>query len=609
VGWLIKTAVAVGLVAWGGAAPCAQGPGQARVLPEAWSRAATDPAARAEVLAALEDERARGGYGDMAPVAAALLAQARRAPDPGTGEGLALLAAAAAPSDPRPQAFLTRWYLGEALQPASALHRAWNWARSVATDPWIQAVAALWVAALVPLAAWVAVAALVVVATVVFGSALFHDYRDSFPRRFRRRVPAALVVLMGAVLWSAGTGPALFLLLIGLALSPYLPSRGRWALGVLLTVGCLVPQGLGGLAAVGEPAGERAWAMYRVWRGDAGADLEEGLERLFPAPDARILFAQARLARRQGNYGAAEQRLQRALVSPGGSAALLRTELGTLRFVAGDGDGALDEFQRAAEADPNAALPWLGRYAVHLEKLELGLADDALARARALGGEGVDREQRRFTESARHIAPVAPALPAAWVRDELLGDAGAERGWVDALVQGFFLPVGAVQPAAFGLLGIGVVLGAGRSGNGRRSRRCPTCGVVVCPRCGRRVKGTDLCPACWANARESAADSAERERQTLVAQRWQARSRGWRRAGQALLPGWTQFLFGRPLAGLALGLAWAGGASALVLGILYPIALLPWAKPTFPWAAAAVVLGAHALGFRQAVGKPGPREM
>jgi tetratricopeptide (TPR) repeat protein len=537
---------------------------------------------------------------------AALLRHAREAADPARAESLAGLAAEAAPGDARPRAFLARLYFPE--RPLAAAAEGSRWLVRVLSDPWAQAVALRRLGAGAALASWAAALALLLLAGMTRGALVFHDYRDCFPRRFRGRTPAAFALLAGVALWTAGAGPALFALFAGLALAPYLPRPARWVLGVCLGLGCLLPASLDALSAVAGAPGERAWALYRVWKGDSGAALAADLERAFSAADARALFARSRVARRAGRLEDAAALLEQVLSLPAAPKSLVYQELGTLRFQQGRTDDALAAFARAVEEDPRDPLPWLNRHVVHLDRLELGLADHALERARELGAPGMDRMRKRSTEAARHLVPVSPALPGEWIRDELLRGGGESPHWVGTLSQGLFFASAKWNPAFFAALALGTLFPSARAGSGLRSHRCPSCGFLVCPRCGRRVRGTLLCPACWAAQREDEADSAEKERQTRHIAAWQARRARWLRLGDALMPGWSAFLASGSLVQLALGALWAGLAGWVALGFLYPVALLPWSPPGRPWGAAVGLLIIHGAALWAAARRPSRAE-
>ncbi|GAB4271679.1 MAG: hypothetical protein Kow0092_26490 [Deferrisomatales bacterium] len=548
---------------------------------------------------AIARERARGGYGDMTPLAATLLRAAAadgEAPDP----ALTRWARLAAPGDPYVHRSLAaaaaaRGGVGEVLRAAGA------WARGAAADPWVQAAVLLRLAG----AAWAgclaAAAALVAAGAGLFGRALFHDYSDSFPQGLRRYTPTAFGVLVAVALAAGGVGPVALLWVVALMLLPYLPSRGRLVLGISLGAACLLPWALSGLSRVGGEAGERAWALYRVWRGDGGADLAGELGRLFPEEDSRSLYARARVARRGRRYGAAVQLLERGLAR-GGDPGRFRLELGNVAFLSGDLDRALAEYERAAAVRGGDPTPWLNRHIAHLARLELAESDRALERARSLDADAAERLEARGAGEGGRLLPVSDPVPGSWVRTELLAGPGRRAAWADGLTAGLFTPVAAVRPAYFGAAGLVAALAAGVWGRGRRSYRCPACGFVVCPRCSRRVKDTLLCAACWAAGRNKDADAAERGRQEEAARRWAAKADRWRRVGEALLPGWAAFLRDRPVQGALVGVLWAGALGWAATAALYPAPPTPWSTSWTPWAAVGLLGLCHAHGLRRAAG-------
>ncbi|MFU8857339.1 MAG: hypothetical protein ACNA8S_10090 [Deferrisomatales bacterium] len=548
----------------------------------------------AELLLPLQGERYTGADGDRALLAAALLGRGAAASSLAEAEAFGLLAAAAAPGDPRPVAFLARVYFPG--RPSAAWVEAWRYLVLTLQDPWFQGVGLLRLGASAVLAAWAAALALLAAGLPGRARLIFHDYRDCFSPGFRGWTPVLLLVLIALTSWTAGVGPALFVLLLGLALAPYYPRRARWALGLSLGVGCLLGPALGLLSGVYGTPGERAWALYRVWKGDAGDALEADLRRHFPPDDARGLFARARVARRQQQLEEAALFLERALVVAGPGRALVHQELGTVRFLQGRGEEALGEFSAAAAADPRNPLPWLNRHILHLHRLELGLADEAISRAQALGSAEEARIRRLPLEPSRQLVPAAPPMPKEWVLDELLRPAAVRATWVGQLAGGLLLPFRAFDPALLGFLALGAFLPFASSGSGRRSHRCPSCGLGVCPRCGRRVRQTLLCPACWAAEHQPDADAAEKTRHLNRKARWQARTVRWVRVGQLVLPGWTGFLVTGAPAHLALGLVWAAVLGWTALSVLYPIPLLPWSAPGIAPGPVAVALAAHAVG-------------
>ncbi len=544
----------------------------------------------------------------MVPLAGTLLEISEKERDPGRRLAVALLAQQAAPRDPRPHGFLAGLHLSSGFSPLTAFSQWLRWVRSVAGDPIAVSTGIARTLSALVVGAWFTALVLVLAGLATWGANLYHDYRDCFPVRFRKRTPPAFLLLTAVALWTAGVGPLVFLLLLGVALSPYLPALPRRALAVSLALGCVAPWALGAMGSVARPGGERAWALYRVWKGDEGPELEGAIRSLLRRDDPRAAFALARIQRRGGDLDAAARTLEDALGLAGAPRGLLHSELGTLRVLQDRRDEALSHFQRASREDPADPLPWLNQNLVLLDRLDLVAADQALEKARALGSAALERARSEVAQAGGATFPLSPGMPVEWVRDELTVAQDARAPWVDALGRALFLPAISATVPAFGLFAlVGIFLG-GRQALGRRSHRCPACGLVVCPRCSRRVKGSDLCPACWAAQREQEIDPAEKERVGALGVQWTARRERWRRIGNVLLPGWGGCLAGPRPTALLWGLLWSLSGGWLVLSGLYPAPSLPWGAAGAPWLAVLVLAVVHLNAARMALRRPKAEE-
>lgn len=557
-------------------------------MPESWVRASQDRSATAALRRAIRAERLRAGVSGLAPLTSALLEAAVAAPSR-EAEALVRLAEEASPDDPRPHGrlFLLDLRSFRLLSAAGEL-TAWVW--ETLRDPWIQAsltarsLAVLWAgAALTALG-------LVLAGCSAYGRLWFHDYRDAFPRRFRRSTPWAFAVLTLVALWSLGVGPWVWGALASICLAPYLPSAPRWALaGCLALSGALAPA-VGWLAAPAQLSGERAWTLYRLHRGDSGAEVERALNRLIPFGDGEGLRARAALARQQGRYGEAAAFLQRSGTEGGGT----RIELGNVRFLGNALDAAAAEYRKAAGENPADPIPWINLHLVHIRRLALPEADEALARAKVLDPDAVG--MLRASDSL----PLSPRVDESAIPAGLL-DWRRPRGWTRDLTSALFIDLGHVPALWLGLIGAGAVLWAGTTAGTRRSRTCPSCGATVCPRCSRRIKESQLCPACWSLRGEKRIDADQKERQEKAVERWRERTSRRERTAQVLLPGWGECLSGRVSARvLVLGALWSLAGGALLIGLLYPVPVLPWAGASFPWTATALLAAAQLSGLRPA---------
>ncbi|MBI5017112.1 MAG: tetratricopeptide repeat protein [Deltaproteobacteria bacterium] len=551
---------------------------------------------------AVAAERFRGAFGDMVPLSTALLETSREA----SGEAslaFADLAAEAAPRDPRPRARLLSPALVAQRTSGAALRDLWALAASLVSDPWLQVGIILRLAVVAWAAAVLSAVALAVAAAPACGALLLHDYSDAFPRPLRRFTPLAFAVVVAVVLRGTGAGVGFFGGVVALALCAYLGPIGRWALGISLGFACLLYPSLDGAARTAGPQGQRAWALYRVAKGGAGPGLEHALSQGDGGRSPDVLEARSRLAQRAGRYGEAIAWLQQALEA-GAPEGEVRLEIGNLFFLQGRFAEAAAQYERASAANPNDPRPWLNLHVVNLKRLALAEADRALERARALDPSALERFQEGQGRGGELLLPVMPGLRPAAVRDALWKPrTGGDAGWPEALWQALVLPVAALRPVFWGvgLLLVTTMLGRGRAQG--LTRRCPSCGDRVCPRCSRRVKGADYCPACWAILTQKDGDSAERARRQQVIAAWRIRATAGRRAAGVLLPGWGDVAFEGAASSLALGVAWSVAGGTLVAHALYPAPLLPWGGPGFPWVAVLLLAATHVWGARRALGR------
>lgn len=568
-------------------------------LPDSWGPAARDPVSRAGLSRAIAAERLRGAYGDMTPLASALLEASRREPSPATALALAGLAAEAAPGDPRPHLRLAELLLLELRSPGRAFKAFLSFAAAAISDPWAQALALAGLAGVAWLGAATAVLALLVLAAAACGPPLYHDYADAFPRRLRAHLPWASGLLVLAALASAGVGPLALVGIFSLGFIAYLPERSRWALAGCLLVATLVSPLGTAMSGLGTREGQRAWALYRVEKGGSAEELEAELSRLFGPQEREGLVARAYVARRAGKLSTATQLLE-AAAGRGDDDGFALLELANVLFQRGFLDEAASRYGEAARLRPADALPWINLHVLRLKRLELAEADRALATAESLSPSAV-ATFLRLPGGSEGLMPLSVPFPSAWTRRELVACLGAGAPWADALAQALFVPVGAAKPVYLSLLVLLVGVSAGRGKRARRSHRCPSCGGVVCPRCSRRVRGSRLCSGCWALLSQKGTDAAERERQTRVAERWEERSLVWRRTASVVLPGWPSFFLDGSLRGLALGLLWSVALGGLALHAIDRAPALPWSLAGPPVGSLALLGMVYALAARTAL--------
>jgi len=537
-------------------------------VPPTWKEAARDPKAWEKAREALLWDRAVGLYADRVPLALALLREPGEGNAPPPTEPLARLAVLAAPQDPR-----THWALARAAAREGAWGRAiragWGALTAGIADPWVlgQTAARLFMGACV--AGWVTLLGVFAWGVVARGGPWYHDYADVFPWRMRRLTPLALGVFLVASAWAAGIGPGALLGAFAVTLIPYLPSRGRILLGVVLVAAFALPGALA-LRAVTAVPESRGWGFYILAKGAGEADLPGSVDALWSRDEAGW-FVRHVLARRAGRWAEAVRYGESAL-EEGGDPGPWHLELGNLAFFRGRYEEAARHYETAAAADPDDPRIWFNLHLTYLALLELNRADEALERARRIDRDAVER----FQTTGLRPVPATVEFPIHWVVAELVGPTPEKTAWTKRLTRLLFWPWEGIPAWPLGVLGLLVALFAAKRPKGRRSHRCPGCGTVVCPRCGYRVRGSLLCAACWAVQNQGDLDAAERERVRVLSRAWRRRARRWERLGVALLPGWGSFLARGGARAAVLGAVWSLSVGVAVACAWVPVPWLPW---------------------------------
>jgi tetratricopeptide (TPR) repeat protein len=546
---------------------------------------------------AIARERGLGGYQGMDPLAGQL--QPHPSVDDPKFAHLSELALHASPDSSA-----VRWErFQHALDSGSvgaSLKEGLGFAVAAVSDPWLLLRGLSALGLVICVAAWLAVLALASVHAFSCGPLLLHDYSDSFPRRLRRVTPIAFFLFVISVLWVAGVGPLVVLSLLGLVLTPYMNARARLAFGISVCIGCLLPIAWGELERESGVGGDAAWSTYRVWRGDSGGDLYEELRRAEALEPGRKEYLLARLSRRDGDLPRARQLLGKAEGQLG--AGFLANEQGNLAFLEGETDRALSLYQQAAHARPDDPIPLINQHLTHLRRLELEAADAVLSRARGLDGSAVEKFEAARSMVPDIPLPVSHAIPRAWLLSAYFAGDTPNMEGADVIRSTLFLPGRVLRPEFVGLFALFVSVVAGRTGQQRRSRRCTSCGFVVCPRCSRRVKGSMLCSACWSADNDKDVDAAERLRKEESATHWASHCQRGRIVTHLLLPGWGDYLRSAPWLGGAVTLLWAGGAGLAAVAFLDPVPLLPWGGLPLGWTGGAVGVGlAYLFGVWRAL--------
>lgn len=548
---------------------------------------AADPARQTEMKARVAEWKLVGGHDDFTPLANRLVKASIEQVSPESSLVLAELAVEAAPGDPYAQhnmmgAALAKRDYGRAILAGSA------WINSWLNDPWLyQATVGRALMAL-GMAAMAATLAILLCCIPFYLPLAIHDLSDRFPERARRYAPVGAALLGLAALFAAGGGAAALIIAPSLVVMLYVPLRVRIALVVLVPAAMLVFPALLTAEKYAGPGGDRAYALYRVWKGDSGADLEGDLVKYYGKTDYRSLIAQAFSARRSGDQPRAQELLKLASKAGGSDSRFVLSQQGAVAFMLGNVDEAAALYRKSSESNPDDWRAWYNLAAVDLAKLDLAGAEAARARAVALAPAEVERQQNLSSDAGGNIYPAFENFPQAWVSEALDEASVSSEGWSEALWAwlglsfGFFRPIWVV-----GLMFLGFI-GARAMDRFRPSRRCVSCGEIKCPRCHRVVKDPNLCIGCWAMSHESAIDPESRKRRRESVTWWTMESRSARRWGNTLLPGWNSFVYAGGVGAPLLGAIWA---AALGLAMAESFARIPLGA----WANAAVAIPALVL--------------
>ena len=347
---------------------------------------------------------------------------------------------------------------------------------------------------LVMVAVVLIVAPLLFVANVgisVFGRAS-HDLGDLFDRRMPSFARAALLgtlLLLPLALGEGIVGIMLALFALGFA---YGSHGHRVALGLAIAFFLMGSYPVAHTASTAlmvldsDPVASATLAVVQGLESEADIDL---LER---ASESEFLAAHA-LAVRSRRLGRTQEALDRysALLESHPRNAEVLTNLANLRFLTGDGEGAVELYERAAALVDSARLMFNLSQAnarmFHIDEFEA-----ALRMAQRIDAEAVADLSK--IGDANFVADLEFPLTA--LRSRLL-TASQERGTprvaIDFLMPGW-LGQNWIHPAlAFALL---AALSAGLSTRFEQASSCTRCGRRICSRCDGSVWNSETCDSC-----------------------------------------------------------------------------------------------------------------
>ena len=335
--------------------------------------------------------------------------------------------------------------------------------------------------------------------------------------------------------------------------------------GAALVVLLLSPFGLAAWTRVAEPTRPDSY-LRCLWVTQSALDAQAGanLHRLSPPKaknDPDHLATLALLERRMGRYPIAAGYLEDAIKRAPDRWAL-HNNLGNVRLLAGDVDGAIAAYGEALARGPDAAVVYVNRAQARVRKLEFTKADADIRRAADLGYHF----PRILTSNSERliVRDDTLALAGHWSRF-LHGVGSRERlEWSRATEMALAIAFPIRPPWMAAPLFLALWF-ASRARNLYRTFPCATCGKLITRRSHFRVLRRSLCGPCY-EVRQT--NTAPLLRQQLLAERRHRINRVPRLFGTliaALLPGSGHLLAGSPR---------QGGLRLIVAALLVCVAVM-----------------------------------
>lgn len=524
--------------------------------------AGRNPSRQSELVGRIAEWRMIGGYDDITPLSYNFIRASARDPDPAASLALAELAVVAAPLNPAANARVFEAAINQ-RDFGRAVRAVMEGFDSVRKNPWYKEIGRVRVMIALTIAGLAASIALLISGISGALRPALHDLADLFPKGMRAKAPLGAAFFALAVLFFGLGGVFFLLVLLALVAMIYHGVAYRIALAASLILALALFPALGDMEKLTGPQSEKAWTLYRVWKGDSGSDLDARLTALFGEGDSRALISRAMLARRGGDHDRAASLLARASRNPEADQAFILAQQGGVEFTAGRADGAAAHFTRLTEERPESWRGWYGLSVVRLALLDFTGAEEARLRAEELAPGELARIQAMASLAGGSTYPAFENIPEEWITRELKALAPPAKGWSAGLWSALGVTIPAVTPYyLMGLAALGLILPS-LAGKRRFATICVSCGEVKCRRCHRSARDNDLCEGCNALGRLSDLDAEARRDKRDQVINWNFRKKSELRIGYVALPGFNGFVHTGSAVALFAGVLWA-----LVLGAL-----------------------------------------
>ena len=555
--------------------------------------AAADPAAAESLKMEIAKMRIEGAYTDITPLAMTIVDASKTYRNPGAAKRLLEVAQIAAPGEQR-----VHWAAAvisfKNMQLADAFRSAWLTIKAFVNDPWVSVSVPLKIAMLLCGAGFLTTLVILLVSIPYHLPRLMHDLGDLFPKSLRRLTPYGFLLLIAAALFATGTGPLIiFMVLPSLLFAFYLPKRMLAVLSVSLLLTLLSFNYMHISARLAQTPGERAFTLYRIYKGDSGPKVKALVEKNFRNNEYAASLSRSLLKRRDGDLLGAIDELKGAVnYKDDGTTYIL---LGNALFESGDRDAAIKLFKIAVEKRPDDWVAWYNLSLANTAVLSIDEGQRAMSVAEEVDGRALRAYESTLPNFGGEVRMASPEFPPSLIREQLMIPVNKPE-WVEKIWTLLVSTNPFVRPeyiALFVALFMSISFFVKKSS---LSIRCVSCGVVKCPRCDSKGKNPQSCSTCWQLSGEGSLDRTKRNAAIEAKRVWSSRKSAVAKLGALLFPGWSEYGYeSGGLTALLLGLVWSLSITWFLLTLFVPLPLLPWKQAAYPVISLGIVIGCHLL--------------
>ena len=555
--------------------------------------AAADPVAAESLKMEIAKMRLEGAYSDITPLAMTIVDAAKTYRNPGAAKRLLEVAQIAAPGEQR-----VHWASAVAafrnMELSEGFRSAWLTIKAFVSDPWVSVSVPLKIAMLLCGAGLITTLVILIVSLPYHLPRLMHDLGDLFPKHLRNVTPYGFLLLIAAALFATGTGPlVIFIVLPSLLIAFYLPKRILAVLSVSLVLALLSFNYMHISARLVNAPGERAFTLYRIYKGDYGPKVKSLVEKNFGKGEYASSLSRSLLKRRDGDLSGAIEELRGAVKYKDDGTTYIF--LGNALFEAGNRDGAIKLFRIAVEKRPDDWVAWYNLSLANTAVLNVDEGQRAMNVAEEVDGSALRAYESSLPNFGGEVRMASPEFPAELIREQLMIPVEKPE-WVETIWTLLVSTNPFVRPEYLTLFVALFMLISFFVKRSSLSIRCVSCGIVKCPRCDSKGKDPSSCSTCWQLSGEGSLDRTKRNAALEAKRGWASRKASAAKVGAIFFPGWAVYGYeGDGFLNLLLGLIWSLSLAWLLLTLLVPLPLLPWKQSAYPVVSLAIVIGCHLI--------------